>query len=154
MAGNNNIELYTAEKDTFPRSSALTGTISAVNGLNKKIVGSGTSFKTELTEGEWIFVAAEDEVRKIENIVSDTELTVRQGFTNGFTGATGKKTPRSAYRSVSFLVDTLTAVVDGVSFAVDRGNSNEIQTAPGVGVTELDPIIIDAAGNVTVSYRA
>lgn len=152
MAGNNNIELYTAGKDTFPRSTTLTGTMSAVNGLNKKIVGVGTLFTTELAEGMWLFIPGEDEVIKIENIVNDLELTVNQGFTNGFTGEVGAQVPRSSYRSVSWLVDTLTATVDGVPFTVGKGNGNEIQST--MGKSELDPIVIDATGDVTVSYRS
>ena len=55
---------YSNVKDTFPQSSALTGTISSVND-GTLIIGVGTLFLTELSRGEWIYVAAETEIRQI-----------------------------------------------------------------------------------------
>lgn len=154
MAGNNSTDLYSGVKDTLPRSVSMTGTVSAVNGLNKKIVGVGTLFTSELHIGDWLYISSEDELRQVENIVNDLELTVSEGFTNAFAGATPAKTPQSANRMFSYIVTSVPATIDGVSFSVNQGSTHESHFKPGSGRSEQDPILIDASsGAVLVTYN-
>lgn len=113
---------YNNETETFPVSTSLTGTISTVNGLNKEIVGVGTLFTTELQEGDWLYVASAGEVRQIENIVSDTKLSVKQAFST-LAGATPKKVFCS-FRKISVSIEGTTATVNGMRYY--RGTITEI----------------------------
>ena len=147
MAGNNKLQNYATEKDTLPRSTVATGTISAVNGLNKKIVGVGTAFTTEFRIGDWVYVPTEDELRKVEFIVNDTELTVSEGFTNAFSGVAFNITPKSTFRLLSWSCISGSAVVDGV--AVSPGESDSKTDIQGSAYAGLpDPVLIDATGGV------
>lgn len=75
------------DKNTFPSNrTTLTGTISAGAG-DTRIVGVGTLFTTELEEGGWIYVAAEDMVREIKDILDDLTLVLREGFVGILAGA-------------------------------------------------------------------
>jgi hypothetical protein len=155
MAGNNNITLYSNTKDTFPASVTAVGTISAVNGLNKKIVGVGTSFTTAARIGDWIYVPSEDELRQIEAIVNDLELTVSEGFTNGFSGQAFAVTPKSTYRLISWAVLSATAnpEIDGTAVPVGAGDTKDVTGAPAMSALP-DPILIDSpSADVLVSFK-
>jgi hypothetical protein len=156
MAGNNRLDVFNNEKDTFPRSAAGTGTISAVNGLNKKIVGVGTSFTTEVRIKDWIYIPSEDELRQVESIVNDLELTVSEGFTGPVSGLAFQVTPKSTYRLISWVVkEGTTVLIDSISFAAGEGDSKDVSGAPAMS-SMPDPILIDApaAGDtVHVSFK-
>jgi len=96
MAKNNPKVLITSD-NTFPLSSAATGTITKVN--NKKIVGVGTLFTTEFAIGDWIYVVAINEISQIANIVNNLELTLVSAFTGAVSAtAFDFRTLLSAYQ--------------------------------------------------------
>jgi hypothetical protein len=155
MAGNNNITLYSNTNDTFPASAAGAGTISAVNGLNKKIVGVGTSFTTAARIGDWIYVATQSELRQIESIVNDLELTVSKGFPASFAGQSFAVTPKSTYRLISWAVISATAnpEIDGVTVPVGAGDTKDVTGAPAMSALP-DPILINTpSADVLVSFK-
>lgn len=131
--------LYDNVHDTFPVSSALTGTITKANN-GELIVGSGTLFSTELQTGEWLFIAAIDEVRQIRSISSDTELYLYRAFTGAVSGATARKVPRQTYMSVSWKnVDTDACKINGISQAAGTSATLEFDQ---VGRVRPKPITI------------
>ena len=80
----------TIDTDTFPAAGSVpvartfTGTISS-NGT--KVVGSGTAFITEgIKVGDYIYVAAQNAVRRIKAIIHDTMLDLDQGFPSNISG--------------------------------------------------------------------
>ncbi len=155
MAGNNRLDAFVNEKDTFPRSTAGVGTISAVNGLNKKIVGVGTSFLTAVRLHDWIYIPTEDELRQVVAIVNDLELTVSEGFTNAVSGVAFQVTPKSTYRLISYAVITGTAIVDGISLIAGEGDAKDVTGAPAMSAVP-DPILINTAtgaDKVHVSFK-
>lgn len=137
---------YDNVKDTFPLSTILTGTISSVNN-HERIVGSGTAFLTEISRGEWLYVAAETEVRQVREVLSDTELILEENFTATLSGATAKRTPRQTYRSISWLVDDAgTAKIDGQTFPSGKSGTLALTRVNETG-KRAAPIIIDSTTN-------
>lgn len=132
--------LYSDVHDTFPVSSALTGTITKANN-GELIIGSGTAFGTELQIGEWLFIAAIDEVRQIRSIASDTELYLYRAFDGAVSGATARRTPRQTYMSISWKVTDTTdaAKINGISQAAGTSATLEFDQ---VGRIRPKPITI------------
>lgn len=146
MAKDNNIIVLTGVQDSIPQSSSGTGTLTSVND-KRQISGSGTSFTTELTEGEWIYIKAQNAFRKVENIVSDTSLTIDEPFTVDLSGSAFDITPRSRYKEVSLFVSGAGAAdIDGASFTNNEGVTYSRANKSGYGKKEIDPVDVNAAG--------
>lgn len=152
MAGNNKLEAYINEKDTFPRSVSATGTISTGNRLDH-IVGSGTLFTTEFQAGDWIFVPGQDGLQRIRSIQSDTELRTVQQFSGSFAAEAFSQVDNNPWRRVGWVVIAgTTALIDGVPVFAGEGVNADKTGGPAM-VEMPDPIIIDApADTVHVSY--
>lgn len=151
MAGNNKHLVYSVETDTVPRSLAAAGTISTVNGLGLKVVGVGTTFLETFQVGEFIFIPAEKECRRIDSIESDTELTISEAFTTTIlAGQVYRKTPRSNFSMISYLFDATGGTIDGV--APPQGNTFDQGSKGGQRAQRIDPLVIEALGvcNVTL----
>lgn len=141
---NNQHGVYDNVKDTFPQSTSLTGTVSAVN--NKALIkGVGTAFSSELQVGEWLFDTTNNEIRQIGSIQSDTELTLREPFSNALSGATVKRVPRQTYRLISWSIDSVgTAKIDNIEFPVSKSGAIGIDVEARV---RPKPFIIDSTAN-------
>lgn len=75
---NNPYYLLDNTKACIPANEAGTGTIETVkNG----IIGTGTSFKTELANGAWLVDLTNNEVRKVIQVESDTYAILDSPFT-------------------------------------------------------------------------
>ena len=61
----------TGVKESVPKSVVLTGTM-ATSGVN--VFGSGTNFLSVLQDGDWLYIAADNAVRQIQQVFSDTRL--------------------------------------------------------------------------------
>lgn len=133
---------YDNVKDTFPQSTTLTGTITAVNN-NTLIKGTGTAFETELQAGEWIYIEAQSAFRQIRAINSNTELVLWSAFPAAVSGATPKRVPNSGYRMISWSIDSAgTAKIDNITF--EAGDSG---TLSYMGGKRPSPILIDSTAN-------
>lgn len=66
-------------------SVALTGTVSHTS-ANVEVVGSGTTFLSQLSSGQWI--AVNGQFRRIDYIANSTFLTVTSAFSNSGSGQT------------------------------------------------------------------
>ncbi len=132
---------YENVKDTFPVSTALTGTVSAVNN-GELIVGSDTAFSTELQTGEWLYIPSITQIRQIKSIASDTELYLYSAFSVAVSGLDASKTPKQTYKSISWKIDsTAGASINGQVF---EANNSGTLGFDEVGRTRPDPIIIDS----------
>lgn len=130
---------YDNVKDTFPISTALTGTVTAAGPA--RLIGTGTLFTTQLQVGEWVYIAANTECRQIKHILSDTELVLDQAFAAAVSGATPRRVPRQTWRGISWLINgTTTAVIDGQTF--EAGKSGSLSY---MGGRRPNPIIVDSA---------
>lgn len=138
---------YDNVKDTFPQSTALTGTISAVNN-DTLIIGSGTAFTTELQVGEYIYIAAQSAFRQIRAINSDTELVVKSAFPSAVSGATPKRVPVQGYRMISWAIDADgTAKIDNITFPASQSGTLDYS-----GGKRPEPVLIDSTANANNVY--
>lgn len=134
-------------KDTFPRSATKTGTMSVTA---KQIVGNGTLFLTELHVGDWIFVTAQTEIRRVMEITDNTHATIDRAFTaNIGAGAAVIVTPASQYCEIGVVIPPAlgNGQIDGVAFyagvPMTFSKASRDQSAQNDFV---DPIIVDGIG--------
>lgn len=132
--------------DTFPLSATKTGTITVPN-TSDRVIGTSTKFKSELQVGGWICDIANDEIRKITAILTDTNLTIDKPFSNNLSGATLKYVEPSIYTEISIIFNSVAGKIDGVacppSIGFAYGKTGRDQSAQRDFV---DPLIIDATG--------
>lgn len=133
---------YSNVKETFPESTAGAGTVSTVNGLNKKVVGSGTSFTTDFQRGDTIWFKTADELCEIDNIVSDTEMTLVLAPATTATADTYGIVKKSNYNFISWSIDsTGAAEINGITYDAGISNSDERKTR------RLSPFLVDSTSN-------
>lgn len=150
--GNSPLLHYTT-LDTFPKSSLLTGTVSAGAG-SVYITGTGTLFLSEIDGASYGYLwNGTDEWREIEQVTDNTHISLLQGFTNALVGATVKWVPYSRAYSVSFLdVAGGGGKIDGVTLVDGESGTWDVNypTQPNI-----DPHIIDGSSgaiDLTVAY--
>ena len=86
-----NSEAYDTDNYHFTSSSALTGTVSKTSG-SAAIVGSGTSFTTELSVNQVITIpGTATEVGVVKTITDNTNLTLWQTMANTASGQTATR---------------------------------------------------------------
>lgn len=146
---------YSNVKDTFPASVAPTsGTISTVNTLNKKVAGTGTVFLTDVVAGDFIWFTTVDELVEIENVVSDTSLTLKFPTLTTLTGVAFKIVKKNSFKNISWVIDgagtaEINTIVYPASYSKTMGNSK----SNGEGSTgRLSPILVDSTTNANVVY--
>lgn len=144
---------YTNVKETFPESTAGAGTVSTVNGADRKVVGVGTSF-TSLSAGDYIWFKTADELAEIENIVSDTELSLRIAPETTATGDTYGTIKKNNYTNISWLIDDV-GVADVNNFTFPKSTSRTYGNGKGNtvgGGKRLQPILIDSTANTNTVF--
>lgn len=151
MSNNKNslFDTLSNAKDTFPRSVAGTGTITTSAG-GKVVIGTGTLFKSQLQLGDWLYVPALNEVRRITSISSDTSLTVDSPFTSALVAAAVLIT-KSSLVEISVVFSPDDGVIDTKPLAANIGFFwGKTGRDMSANRDKIDPIIIDATG--TVAY--
>lgn len=135
---------YDNVKDTFPQSVASAGGgADTVAVLGRQITGTGTAFTTDYKKGDFIWLIDNDEIRRIENIVSDTEMTLELDATTD-ASTTHKVVPRQCFNSVSYLVDSVGAItVNGISVPASASDSFRTDL-------KFIPILIDSTSNANI----
>lgn len=68
----------------FPASTPLTGILTSTN---TKVIGTDTLFRDEINAGDFL-VNASNIARKVQSVVSDTELLLELEFDSDLSGAT------------------------------------------------------------------
>ena len=140
-------DVLAAAKDTYPFSSNGTGTIDV--GADTNVVGSGTLFGTEVKQGDYLFNAADDELRQVVKINSATSLSIDAPFTTPIVATAPVYTPQSNLVEISVFIAPADAA----------GEINGNVLPPGVGISWgktgrttsanrdlIDPIVLDATG--------
>lgn len=128
-------------------SANLTGTVT-LNTTSANLVGSGTSFLTELAAGDWVKPYTNStnfDVRRVTKVVNNTLVVLDANGASAFSGVNFKRTfPR--FMPIPFGVRSgLTANVDalGTTLTLDLGETLEgtgtVNTALGVTIKRVDP---------------
>lgn len=150
MKQNIGFNLITGIVQTIPLSIAETGTITTVG---QSVTGVGTAFTTQFVEGDWLFVAAQSEIRQITRIISDTLMVIGLGFTVDISvGITPVKTPKSPFKVIS-------VTNSGAAAGTLTTQDGIVSCAPGYGATwdkgarhqtgtydYVDPVVVNATG--------
>lgn len=142
-------------KQTVPLNSIQTGTIETVG---KAVKGTGTLFTTELPVGSWVVDLAQDEIRRVESVESDTLAYMSNAFTVDLAAATPldaipAKDAKCVTIGVAIAPGGAAGEVDGSVFPagvplVFSKDSRDHSAARDL----VDPIIIDGA-SVLVSIQ-
>lgn len=136
-------------KRTIPVNATKTGTLVTAG---VKVIGTGTLFTTEAKVGDWIYVAAQNELRRIVSISDNLSLTIDNAFTTPLAGGVFVLTPKSDLKEITVIVGPGgAAVIDGVSVpASSTWTFDKTQRERTSGPNDfIDPIIVDATGGTT-----
>lgn len=131
----NTVFYVQSTKDTVPASATVTGKISTIG---TKVIGDGTLFTTQFQIFDFVYVAGQSEVRKVVNIVSDTEMTIDIPFTSDVP---------------SGLVSTISITNPGTGYSDSSGVATTGGTGTGltVDITQtagvIDTVVINNPGS-------
>jgi hypothetical protein len=152
MANYKNTDYYAITgKETIPVSANKTGTIETVG---KAVKGDGTLFMTEMQAGSWLIDLAQDEMRKVVRVESDTLAFLDNAFTADLAALT---TPSVISRtslnlkSISVSISPLLAdgEIDGVVFNAGAAMAWAKNGMDDRGIYSfVDPVIADGTGTV------
>lgn len=132
--------------DTYPRNALKTGTMSSNGNV---VTGNGTAFKTELDVGQFLYNGT-DEIRRIDDIESDTRLTIRLAFTVPMAAAAVRAVKPGKVRQLSVLAVSGTPSVMGATGWVPLAEGESVTWSDYlIQGNECDPVLIDAAGTIT-----
>lgn len=86
----------------FPATMAVAGTSTSTDVL---INGTGTSYRSQVSPGDWLVNTSNNEVHKVAQVISDTQLELDVAFTTPLAGATVVKIKDKAikYLKVVFI---------------------------------------------------
>ena len=143
-------------KDTVPKSTSGSGTISTngVNVVSQYITGSGTSFQTESERGAWIWDTDNDELRKVKEVISDTELVVFGSFTNEFSAISLKYISKDDAQIIFMEVDNTggsATTIDGVALGSAKVFTDGQPDNNSVARLCLPRVVDGATSNCTVT---
>jgi len=143
---NLNANLYQlTSKDTVPASTTGTGTIEVIG---TEVIGTGTKFKTELKENDFIVDFTQDEIRRVVRISDDTNAYLDLPFTiNISAGTTPKYVQQSRFTEVSWRnAGAAQAGVNGTLVQPgDAGSIRKTSKNQSDHAAFVDPTILDGA---------
>lgn len=147
-------DYFSNEKDTFPRSTTLTGTFAVTSGQNVA-VGTGTLALSELKVDDWLYIPAKNELRRVTNVFADTTFSFDYPFTGAVGAGTALKVVKAkdciSYKEISLSIPVGSAdgVLDGKTLPAGVGISFSKSSRGGEssGKTDItDPVILDTTG--------
>jgi hypothetical protein len=134
-------------KESIPKNEAGTGTIVT---FGQAIVGTGTSFKTQMLAGSFLVAIAQNECRRVVRVDSDTLAFLEKPFSyNLAVGAAPQiiKKHKASPREISIKIDSADAdgQLDGESFSgiLTISKSSSDRTSQW---DNIDPIVVNALG--------
>lgn len=138
-------------KQTIPDN--ITSGIATMSTIGIWVNGVGTSFTKELAPGAWIFDYANDEIRKVVQVVDDTTAQLESAFTTDIVALTAYNyIPLTFVKEISCSAGWAQFTVDGVT--VPAGTSVSWGKTSGMKDTStnnwVDPLIISANGGSDV----
>lgn len=159
---NDKVVSYSGTIDTAPDKSISPGGTISTSG--QMVYGTGTTFLSSLggtslyngvgnpstaTPHRYIFVPSFGEVRKVKDVISDTQCVLESSFTgNIIAPVTFQYVVESRTKQMSFLVTSGTVSVDNVSWAADTFSGWD-NTEP-INFNTVDPVVIDATSGALV----
>jgi hypothetical protein len=147
MANKNSVNGELTTLDTLPLSSAATGTMSS-DFTTKWVFGVGTAFESEFNDGDWIFDTTNNQIARIDRVISDTEIYLVDGFEIDVPAPIAfKKVEQSRAREISITnVGGSDTTIDGVTFKAGLAKSwSEAMLYNGAQRDFVDPLIVDGA---------
>jgi len=131
-------------KDTVPSSTSITATSTDTQGIY--VAGTGTSFLSEVQRGDYFVDLANDEVRKIVAVKSDTSLEIESPFTADSTIASPVivENPKNIYIEVENTGGSATTI-NGVAFNNGAVETFGRPTTKGQRRFLTTPIVVDGA---------
>jgi hypothetical protein len=139
----------------FPQPTLnLSGTIDTTQG--RLIIGTGTKFRTEVSPGDWILIAGDNEVQQVMTIDDDTTLHLQNPFA-GTTSATAtyKRIKEGGLKELDVMFITSTGTTRGASQALgsDASFPAGIPMPPFKYAGRLDPQLVTPGGGGTAFVR-
>lgn len=143
---NNSSEVISTIR-TVPQNVTKTGTIQTVG---TQVVGTGTLFGTEVKVNDWIYVAAQIEIRKIIKITDATTAIIDFPFTIDLAPASALvvvPTPTNIVEIAYVNTGAVSGSIDGITVAPNEyggwgKNSRERESNRDF----IDPIIVNGTG--------
>jgi hypothetical protein len=135
VAGNSDatFDVLTLEADT-------------VSVTERDVYGVGSAFTTDFQKGDFVWFTDTDELRRIENIVDDTKMTLEHPVAATITAKPFKVISREGYNSVSWLNDSVGAIeINGIAMPADASDTFRTDL-------KFFPILIDSTSNANVVY--
>lgn len=118
-----------------------------------------TIFTKQVKVGDWIVDLSQDEVQRVEEIIDDTHMYLRDAFTSDLSGSDLEVSPCSPRpREISVLIPNGLAdgEIDGVAWTAGVGFSAAKMNKDKMGVNDyINPIVVDATGTtmkVQINY--
>lgn len=149
MSKNTNFYLITNAKAAVPAAISGTGTLTTNVANTKVITGTGTLFLTELKIDDFIYDAAQNQVRKVTAISSNTTLFIDEAFTTPLAGVALKYiTDYDTIVELSVInAGAVNGKVDNIVLKAGLGISYSKTNKQNVGrYANIDPITVDATG--------
>lgn len=146
----NTVYFVSSTKQTVPASANGTGTIIT---SGKNVTGTGTSFKTEMPVGSWLVDLSQDEVRKVLEVLSDTEAILDHAFSVDLSSAAPNIIPSKDAKPVSIAIQIVSGsgngLIDGEVMYDGTSVSFSKDSRPQTNFNDsVDPLILDAASTV------
>ena len=112
---------YDNVKDTFPASTDPTaGTVTVTATQLQLVTGVSTEFLTDFKVGDYIWFTTTDEIRRIQSISSDTEMTLQHPISGAVAGVAFKVASKVGYRTISWANDsTGVSNINGVAMVAN-----------------------------------
>lgn len=96
----------------FPATIAVAGTSTSTDVL---INGTNTTYKSQVSPGDWLVNTANNEAHKVAQIISDTQLELDVAFTTPLAGATVAKIKDKAIKYLKVVFLTNSGTIAGVT---------------------------------------
>lgn len=155
---NDKIVAYAGDVNTAP-DKFISGT-GSVSSVGRIVTGTSSLFLTEIGGNSlyngighpstvvphaYLFNGT-DEVRKIKEVISDTQLVLENAFTADLSGAAVKIVPESRTMQMSIVLISGTVVVDGVTLSTNEFTGWGYASSDNART--LDPCVIDSQSGV------
>lgn len=147
MANKNSVNGQLTTLDTIPLSLTATGTMSS-DFTTKWVIGIGTAFLSEFKDGDWVFDTTNNQIARIDRVISDTEIHLEDAFEANIAAPIAfKKVAQSRTREISVTnVGGVDTTIDGVTFKANLSKSwEEHMMYNGTQRDFVDPVIVDGA---------
>lgn len=138
-------------KQTVPESTSGTGTIETTG---TAVIGTGTSFTTQMTPGAWLVDLGQDELRKVIKVASDTLAYVDVAFTSNIAALTTPNIIPAKNVGVVTIAGQIPAgqadgELDGEIFYAGTSFSFSKDSRDHSSARDLvDPVIVDGSGTI------